>query len=213
MAMTTGRLLTVRTSGSLLQCPTTGRITRGTTRRTHLTRSLSFSSTSTASSSQTRHRLHHHSLRRCLSTSPSSSASRSTNRTTRITLLSLSVGLGLGGSAYLLHSPVRLDASLSAPFAKQDESSSSLHKNQPSLSSLIRAYVVYTLCSIPALVDASPALLKHTFAIPGLRWIAEKVVRGTFFAQVSPHYLIETFACVFGALPSICLPSPHCALS
>lgn len=182
--MTTGRLLTGRTSGGLLQSTKTGRIPRGTTRRTHFARPLSFSSTST-STSQTRHCLHHHSLRRCLSTSPSSSASRST-RTTRLTLLSLSVSLGLGGSAYLLYSPVRLDTSLSAPLAKHDESSGSQHKNQPPLSSLIRAYVVYTLCSIPALVDASPALLKHTFAIPGVRWIAEKVVRGTFFAQVRP---------------------------
>lgn len=187
MVMTTGKLFNGRTTRGLLQRTTTGRIPQGTIRRTHFTRPSSFSSTSTASSSQNRHRLHHHSIRRYLSTSASSSASRSTNRSTRLTLLSLSVGLGLGGSAYLLHSPVRLDASLSAPLAKQDDSSSSLHKNQPPLSSLIRSYVVYTLCSIPALVDASPALLKHTFAIPGVRWIAEKIVRGTFFAQVSPQ--------------------------
>lgn len=53
-----------------------------------------------------------------------------------------------------------------------------------SLSTLIRAYVVYSFCSVPALVDWSPALLETLSSIPGLKQITEAVVRATFFDQV-----------------------------
>ncbi|KAI1790477.1 FAD-linked oxidoreductase [Ganoderma leucocontextum] len=52
-----------------------------------------------------------------------------------------------------------------------------------SLSTLIRAYVVYSVCSVPALVDWSPAILETLSAVPGLRQITEAVVRATFFDQ------------------------------
>ena len=53
-----------------------------------------------------------------------------------------------------------------------------------SLATLIRAYVVYSFCSVPALVDSAPALLETLSAIPGLKQITEAVVRATFFDQV-----------------------------
>jgi proline dehydrogenase len=55
---------------------------------------------------------------------------------------------------------------------------------ESSLGSLVRAYTVYTMCSIPALVDASPRLLPFLTSIPGLKQITEAFVRITFFDQV-----------------------------
>ena len=55
---------------------------------------------------------------------------------------------------------------------------------ESSLGSLVRAYTVYTMCSVPALVDASPRLLSFLTSIPGLKQITEGFVRITFFDQV-----------------------------
>ncbi|KAB5591466.1 hypothetical protein CTheo_5070 [Ceratobasidium theobromae] len=52
-----------------------------------------------------------------------------------------------------------------------------------SLSSLARSYLVYSLCSVPPLVNYSPAILSTCSGIPGLREISEAIVRRTFFAQ------------------------------
>ncbi|KAI9510632.1 FAD-linked oxidoreductase-like protein [Russula earlei] len=51
------------------------------------------------------------------------------------------------------------------------------------LPQLISSYVVYSICSIPGLVDASPALLAFCTSIPGLRQLTEAFVRVTFFTQ------------------------------
>ncbi|KJA21919.1 hypothetical protein HYPSUDRAFT_202614 [Hypholoma sublateritium FD-334 SS-4] len=56
-------------------------------------------------------------------------------------------------------------------------------KTRPTLGSQVRAYFVYSMCSIPALVDASPKLLSMTSAVPGLKQITEAFVRVTFFDQ------------------------------
>ncbi|KAI0089884.1 FAD-linked oxidoreductase-like protein [Irpex rosettiformis] len=53
----------------------------------------------------------------------------------------------------------------------------------PSLSSLLRSYVVYTMCSIPPLVDWSPTILSTCLSIPIVRNITEAFVRITFFDQ------------------------------
>lgn len=53
---------------------------------------------------------------------------------------------------------------------------------------LLRSYFVYTLCSLPPLIDNAPSIL-HVFThspIPGLKSITEAVVRRTFFAQFVP---------------------------
>ena len=52
------------------------------------------------------------------------------------------------------------------------------------LSKLLTSYVVYSACSIPGLVEASPALLASCASIPGLRQLTEAFVRATFFEQV-----------------------------
>ena len=52
------------------------------------------------------------------------------------------------------------------------------------LPQLLAPYVVYSMCSIPGLVDASPALLALCTSIPCLRQLTEAFVRATFFTQV-----------------------------
>ncbi|KAH9850564.1 FAD-linked oxidoreductase [Lenzites betulinus] len=59
---------------------------------------------------------------------------------------------------------------------------SSLGSTTP-LSALVRTYVVYSLCSIPPLVDWSPTILSALLAVPGLKQITETIVRYTFFNQ------------------------------
>jgi len=49
---------------------------------------------------------------------------------------------------------------------------------------LIRTYIVYSMCSVPVLVDASPRILSVLSAVPGVRQITEAFVRVTFFDQV-----------------------------
>ncbi|KAF8272420.1 FAD-linked oxidoreductase-like protein [Lactarius quietus] len=51
------------------------------------------------------------------------------------------------------------------------------------LSKFLTSYVVYSLCSIPGLVDASPALLAFCTSVPGLRQLTEAFIRATFFTQ------------------------------
>lgn len=79
--------------------------------------------------------------------------------------LTASLMLGLGYSLYA------------------DAPSSSGERARPPLSKLITSYVVYSMCSIPGLVDASPALLAFCTSIPGLRQLTEAFVRATFFTQ------------------------------
>lgn len=52
------------------------------------------------------------------------------------------------------------------------------------LSELVRAYVVYSLCSVPFLVDWSPTVLSVLTSIPGVKQITEAIIRITFFDQV-----------------------------
>lgn len=62
------------------------------------------------------------------------------------------------------------------------------------LSSLVRSYLVYSICSIPLLVDWSPAILSTLLAIPGVKQVTEALVRITFFDQVRNlvHYMRHT---------------------
>ncbi|KAF8972552.1 FAD-linked oxidoreductase-like protein [Flammula alnicola] len=54
---------------------------------------------------------------------------------------------------------------------------------RPSFGSLVRAYAVFSICSVPSLVDASPKILATLSSIPGVRQITEAFVRVTFFDQ------------------------------
>ena len=65
---------------------------------------------------------------------------------------------------------------------------------QAPLSELVRTYVVYSLCSIPALVDWSPAILSTLLAVPILKQITEAVVRVTFFDQVRSSVLVHSWS-------------------
>ncbi|KAG5641504.1 hypothetical protein DXG03_005076 [Asterophora parasitica] len=81
--------------------------------------------------------------------------------------------LGLAPVCYTIH----LDsAPLDSPVARDDT-------HDLSLTALIRTYAVYSMCSIPALVDNAPLLLDLSATIPGVRWLAEAFVRATFFKQ------------------------------
>lgn len=60
-------------------------------------------------------------------------------------------------------------------------------ENQPTpLSTLLRSYFVYSMCSIPTLVDYAPTILDTLMSsrIPFVKQVTEAVVRATFFAQV-----------------------------
>ncbi|KAL5535007.1 PUT1_2 [Sanghuangporus sanghuang] len=79
------------------------------------------------------------------------------------------------GSAYLyLHQSVSLDSS--SPFNNETE-------NEEPLSTLLRTYIVYSMCSIPWLVDNSPKILDVLMSIPLVKQVTEAFVRATFFAQ------------------------------
>lgn len=67
--------------------------------------------------------------------------------------------------------------------ADTDDGQKNQRKGTP-LSSLVRSYVVYTACSVPALVDWSPQILSTLLSIPILGHATEFVVRKTFFDQV-----------------------------
>ncbi len=73
----------------------------------------------------------------------------------------------------------------------------------PPLSELVRTYIVYSLCSVPFLVDWSPTILSTLMAIPGLKQITEAVVRVTFFDQVRSQL----------ALSRVISVHPHCSSS
>ncbi|KAL5518438.1 PUT1_2 [Sanghuangporus vaninii] len=79
------------------------------------------------------------------------------------------------GSAYLyLHQPVSLDSSTPTGHDKEDE--------EP-LSTLLRTYIVYSMCSFPWLVDNSPKILDVLMSIPLVKQVTETFVRATFFSQ------------------------------
>lgn len=60
-----------------------------------------------------------------------------------------------------------------------------LAARQVPLSSLFRSYVVYTMCSVPMLIDWSPSILSALSSVPGIKQATELVIRHTFFDQVS----------------------------
>ena len=56
-------------------------------------------------------------------------------------------------------------------------------------SNILRAYVVYALCSVPPVVDYGPAILNFCSSVPGLSQVSREIVRATFFAQASVQVL------------------------
>ncbi|KIM39089.1 hypothetical protein M413DRAFT_447440 [Hebeloma cylindrosporum] len=89
----------------------------------------------------------------------------------------LSVGALLTTSSIFLVSTVHGDSS-------SDEGERASRKDtKPTFGSLIRAYTVYSMCSVPLLVDASPKILSALTSVPIIRQITEAFVRVTFFDQ------------------------------
>lgn len=108
------------------------------------------------------------------------SSSKQTTGRRRYAAPTAAFAVALGGTAYLA-SPLSLDSDFVAgPSAPPPPSIQSA-----GLGELLRSYLVYTLCSVPLLIDNSPSLLHfltHS-PIPGLKFVTEGVVRQTFFAQ------------------------------
>ena len=89
------------------------------------------------------------------------------------------MGSGTIVATALLLGPIHADAEVQT-------SEADAHGRAPlPISSLVRSYVVYTMCAIPALVDYSPAILSTLLAVPGVKQLTEAFVRVTFFDQVS----------------------------
>lgn len=92
--------------------------------------------------------------------------------------------IGLASGALVTTS--LLYAAVQSPVHADAEPEKKGHERTPTpLSALVRSYVVYTMCSIPPLVDWSPKLLSIMLSVPGLKQITEAFVRVTFFNQVS----------------------------
>lgn len=109
---------------------------------------------------------------------PSRAFSSSTTRQyrSRLPVLGLVSGVSVASYVWMKTSAVHADAETAA-----DE-----HKNgrkATPLSNLIRAYAVYTMCSIPPLVDWSPVILTTLLSVPVISDITKAIVRVTFFDQ------------------------------
>jgi hypothetical protein len=112
-------------------------------------------------------------LRRCYTARERSPASMRSLRTSLVGggALTATLMLGWGYSLYADTPPLSRE-----------------HEPAPTpLPQLLRSYAVYSICSIPGLVDASPALLSFCMSVPGLRQLTEAFVRATFFTQVRPR--------------------------
>jgi hypothetical protein len=79
------------------------------------------------------------------------------------------------------------------------------------LSKLLTSYVVYSACSIPGLIEASPALLALCTSIPGLRQLTEGFVRATFFKQVFFRLHVDEIGVLISgnAVHSLSVVTPH----
>jgi hypothetical protein len=79
------------------------------------------------------------------------------------------------------------------------------------LSKLLTSYVVYSACSIPGLVEASPALLATCASIPGLRQLTEAFIRATFFKQVLFRLHVDEIGVLISgnAVHSSSVVTPH----
>jgi proline dehydrogenase len=74
--------------------------------------------------------------------------------------------------------------------------SSNDHQQQP-MSSLLRAYLVFTLCSLPSLVDASPRIISFLSNTPVLCHVTDAFLKVTFFDQASILSFFSIFSCPY----------------
>ncbi|KAF7298084.1 Proline dehydrogenase [Mycena chlorophos] len=91
------------------------------------------------------------------------------------------LGLATGGAAIGLAASLafasKAHSDAAVPPPKQEQAAKS------TFGALLRAYVVYSMCSVPSLVDNAPWLLDTLTSVPGLKWATEAFVRVTFFDQ------------------------------
>ncbi|KAH8101479.1 FAD-linked oxidoreductase-like protein [Cristinia sonorae] len=95
-----------------------------------------------------------------------------------VSTLFLATGAALTATVAFTYSQSPLHAD-----APPDDKDGRSPRQPTPLSSLIRSYVVYTVCSIPGLVDLSPTVLSTCLSIPVLKHVTEAIVRVTFFDQ------------------------------
>lgn len=100
------------------------------------------------------------------------------------------LGTSVVGSTLLAStaSTIRLDTASNASKSAAEAPSGKERDVDESLFSLARAYVVYSACSIPALVDNAPTILGTLQSIPIVRNIASAVIRYTFFDHVGSSW-------------------------
>ncbi|KAF7321571.1 Proline dehydrogenase [Mycena kentingensis (nom. inval.)] len=93
--------------------------------------------------------------------------------------VALAASVGLGSKVYMDAATVALP--LPTPSASKDSDDKTPFK------SLLRTYVVYSMCSFPWLVDNAPRLLETFSSIPGLKWLTESFfVGGDSAAETLP---------------------------
>ncbi len=110
-------------------------------------------------------------------------------------------GSGSHGSRRLLWAAVPVafatGAALTTYGRRTEEDPATARSNIASIptTDLVRAYLVYTVCGMPAVVDAAPALLDafSKSRVPGVAAVTNAVIRRTFFSQfVAGEDLPET---------------------
>lgn len=119
---------------------------------------------------------------------PRSVHTNAQRRFPRVRQISLLSGTALLGGALLVQhvSDTARPNATDKPLASLTQEDQPTSRRPTPLIALIRSYAVYTMCSIPALVDWSPAILGTLMSVPVLRSATEAVMRATFFAQVLP---------------------------
>ncbi|GBE78609.1 FAD-linked oxidoreductase [Sparassis crispa] len=105
------------------------------------------------------------------------------SRPTRLSLSRVSyIGIVSGG---IFTTSLVLGNVSSSIHADAEKSETVGHSERPPtpLSALVRSYLVYSICSVPTIVDWSPAILSALTSVPGIKQLTEAIVRVTFFNQ------------------------------
>jgi proline dehydrogenase len=104
----------------------------------------------------------------------------------------VALGVGVGATTTFVFSISRLESTDVCAYTSDDLNLEHSNIQNTPLSSLLRSYLVFTLCSVPAFVDWSPRVISFMTSIPGLRQLAAAFVRRSFFAQVRMRLLFIT---------------------
>ncbi|TFK85683.1 FAD-linked oxidoreductase [Polyporus arcularius HHB13444] len=122
--------------------------------------------------------------RRARAASTTSTAPPS-DRSSFFRLTALGFVSAAGAGTYVFLRDARAGAEELAALNERNPVGTTAKRERPltPLSTLIRTYVVYSFCSVPALVDWAPGILAALSAVPGLKQVTEAVVRATFFNQ------------------------------